>query len=349
MLPFFLWLNYKGWLRSEPLEEIVGLDISYHGSDFGLHGQQQQQQQHGGVKKEYLEAFNRQRLLKKETKEKHRQENHHHHLFGGSHRLSSGSIGIKLSEVFGSSRRGGGGLEDNGYHDHPDLNDHDSVDELLRNSSSHRATEVAEGHHLEEPYMNGCSGGDVRVNSVKSGATRRLSSSSAAGEGSARHGMDAALAAAMAASAANRERSSTTNTYRSEGESGEFIVGDDLQRYREEEVANKVHSGGEDDGVRTDPQRSFDFDTSEHATSSNALTELMNNQSDHQHRHRQRHQADDISDISLSNDFVGNAGTSPPPPPATTTGTTTITVVETTTAVTNNNDVDATVDGNKDL
>lgn len=27
MLPFFIWLNYKGWLRSEALEEIVGLGM----------------------------------------------------------------------------------------------------------------------------------------------------------------------------------------------------------------------------------------------------------------------------------------------------------------------------------
>lgn len=31
MLPFFVWLDYRGWFRSDPLEEIVGLDTSYHG------------------------------------------------------------------------------------------------------------------------------------------------------------------------------------------------------------------------------------------------------------------------------------------------------------------------------
>jgi ammonia channel protein AmtB len=31
MLPFFLWLNYMGWFRSDSLEELVGLDMSYHG------------------------------------------------------------------------------------------------------------------------------------------------------------------------------------------------------------------------------------------------------------------------------------------------------------------------------
>eukprot|EP00815_Leptocylindrus_aporus_P000998 CAMPEP_0116063070 /NCGR_PEP_ID=MMETSP0322-20121206/8183_1 /TAXON_ID=163516 /ORGANISM="Leptocylindrus danicus var. apora, Strain B651" /LENGTH=539 /DNA_ID=CAMNT_0003548593 /DNA_START=48 /DNA_END=1667 /DNA_ORIENTATION=+ len=31
MTPFFLILSYVGWLRADPLEEIVGLDISYHG------------------------------------------------------------------------------------------------------------------------------------------------------------------------------------------------------------------------------------------------------------------------------------------------------------------------------
>jgi ammonium transporter, Amt family len=31
MLPFFVWLDWRGWLRSDPLEELVGLDTSYHG------------------------------------------------------------------------------------------------------------------------------------------------------------------------------------------------------------------------------------------------------------------------------------------------------------------------------
>lgn len=31
MLPFFIWLDTKGWFRSDPLDEIIGLDTSYHG------------------------------------------------------------------------------------------------------------------------------------------------------------------------------------------------------------------------------------------------------------------------------------------------------------------------------
>ena len=31
MLPFFVWLDWRGLLRSDPLEELVGLDTSYHG------------------------------------------------------------------------------------------------------------------------------------------------------------------------------------------------------------------------------------------------------------------------------------------------------------------------------
>mmetsp|Transcript_127 Transcript_127/g.204 ORF Transcript_127/g.204 Transcript_127/m.204 type:complete len:208 (-) Transcript_127:1211-1834(-) len=34
MLPFFCILHYLGWLRADSLEEIVGLDVSYHG---GIH------------------------------------------------------------------------------------------------------------------------------------------------------------------------------------------------------------------------------------------------------------------------------------------------------------------------
>jgi hypothetical protein len=36
MLPFFLLLNYRGWLRSDTYEEIVGLDVSYHGGGMRL-------------------------------------------------------------------------------------------------------------------------------------------------------------------------------------------------------------------------------------------------------------------------------------------------------------------------
>ena len=50
MFPFFMWLNYKGWFRADSLEELVGLDISYHG---GMNAKD------GGVKKEYVEAYNR--------------------------------------------------------------------------------------------------------------------------------------------------------------------------------------------------------------------------------------------------------------------------------------------------
>jgi Amt family ammonium transporter len=53
MMPFFVWLNYKGWLRSDSLEELVGLDISYHGGGAGSTG--------GEVKKEYVEAYRRHR------------------------------------------------------------------------------------------------------------------------------------------------------------------------------------------------------------------------------------------------------------------------------------------------
>ena len=33
MFPFFLALGWKGWLRAGALDEIVGLDLSYHGGN----------------------------------------------------------------------------------------------------------------------------------------------------------------------------------------------------------------------------------------------------------------------------------------------------------------------------
>jgi Amt family ammonium transporter len=52
MFPFFIWLNYKGWLRADSLEELVGLDISYHG---GMNSSSSGD----CVKKEYVQAYNR--------------------------------------------------------------------------------------------------------------------------------------------------------------------------------------------------------------------------------------------------------------------------------------------------
>jgi Amt family ammonium transporter len=50
MFPFFIWLNYMGWLRSDSLEELVGLDISYHGGS-AINTEQ--------VKAEYLDVYNK--------------------------------------------------------------------------------------------------------------------------------------------------------------------------------------------------------------------------------------------------------------------------------------------------
>jgi Amt family ammonium transporter len=51
MIPFFVWLNYQGWLRADSLEELVGLDISYHGG--------KNSRESGSVKKEYIDAYER--------------------------------------------------------------------------------------------------------------------------------------------------------------------------------------------------------------------------------------------------------------------------------------------------
>lgn len=50
MFPFFVWLDWRGWFRSDPLEEIVGLDLSYHGGTALKHD--------NSVQPEYIAAFN---------------------------------------------------------------------------------------------------------------------------------------------------------------------------------------------------------------------------------------------------------------------------------------------------
>lgn len=54
MMPFFIWLDWKGWFRSDPLEEIVGLDTSYHGGLILASGEDT-------VNPEYITQFRKQR------------------------------------------------------------------------------------------------------------------------------------------------------------------------------------------------------------------------------------------------------------------------------------------------
>lgn len=55
MMPFFIWLDWKGWFRSDPLEEIVGLDTSYHGGLILANGGDEK------VNPEYISQFKEQR------------------------------------------------------------------------------------------------------------------------------------------------------------------------------------------------------------------------------------------------------------------------------------------------
>lgn len=50
MLPFFVWLDWKGWFRSEAMEEIVGLDRSFHGGLALLAGEEV-------IRAEYVDAY----------------------------------------------------------------------------------------------------------------------------------------------------------------------------------------------------------------------------------------------------------------------------------------------------
>jgi hypothetical protein len=67
MFPFFIWLNYRGWLRADSLEELVGLDVSYHGRS--THGE------NGDIKKEYIEAYNRYKGTIRQSRHGHNNSN----------------------------------------------------------------------------------------------------------------------------------------------------------------------------------------------------------------------------------------------------------------------------------
>ena len=63
MLPFFLFLNAMNWLRTEAVEEIVGLDLAYNeGQKF------ENSEQDGGLRDEFLVAFEESKLKHKSMK-----------------------------------------------------------------------------------------------------------------------------------------------------------------------------------------------------------------------------------------------------------------------------------------
>lgn len=82
MLPFFVWLDWKGWLRSDPLEELVGLDTSYHGGLALLSNT-------SDVKPEYISAFKERQAENSNLRRRNQQQKHQHHDYSGGTRLSN--------------------------------------------------------------------------------------------------------------------------------------------------------------------------------------------------------------------------------------------------------------------
>ena len=70
MLPFFLWLNFMGWFRSESVQELVGLDIAYHGGGAAAGGDNMMTAPEDEVRDEYLDAYQkyRQSMMTKRNK-----------------------------------------------------------------------------------------------------------------------------------------------------------------------------------------------------------------------------------------------------------------------------------------
>lgn len=102
MLPFFGILNYLGWFRADALEEIVGLDVSYHGGSYT------DSKHDNALKKEYLDMF-------RKRQEEHRREEMIKREKKRSPTHRGGSVtGSRTSGHSARSRAGGS------FHDIPD-------------------------------------------------------------------------------------------------------------------------------------------------------------------------------------------------------------------------------------
>jgi ammonia channel protein AmtB len=69
MLPFFLLLNYFGWLRSEAVEELVGLDVCYNGEDIYAGSKAGSGDEENEIRGEYMDAYEEYRKSKKREEE----------------------------------------------------------------------------------------------------------------------------------------------------------------------------------------------------------------------------------------------------------------------------------------
>mmetsp|Transcript_25419 Transcript_25419/g.42258 ORF Transcript_25419/g.42258 Transcript_25419/m.42258 type:complete len:569 (+) Transcript_25419:95-1801(+) len=100
MFPFFIWLNYMGWFRADSLEELVGLDISYHGGGAGGNDE---------VKLEYVEAFNRRKDNKQNAHSNAQQQEMPQHYADSYSPQEEAAM-----EAMGEDDERGGGMMPNG-------------------------------------------------------------------------------------------------------------------------------------------------------------------------------------------------------------------------------------------
>jgi len=118
MLPFFVWLDWRGWFRSDPLEEIVGLDTSYHGG-LMLGGEDQ-------INPEYVSAFNKRR----EENVKRRSEKNPH---------LSNTVLTEFDHDGDDYSQGGGGGE---------------MDKSYRSVAKETSVHSAHSAHMDESYLD---------------------------------------------------------------------------------------------------------------------------------------------------------------------------------------------------
>jgi ammonia channel protein AmtB len=74
MLPFFFTLNYLGLLRSDAVEELVGLDVCYNGEEIYAGSKAGSEGEENEARGEYMDAYEEYRKSKKrdeEVKSKH--------------------------------------------------------------------------------------------------------------------------------------------------------------------------------------------------------------------------------------------------------------------------------------
>jgi Ammonium Transporter Family len=154
MVPFFFWLNYRGWLRSDSYEELIGLDISYHGGAL-------RNTVDDGVGVQFIDA------RRKQAKELHRTQVHIPSHLPNPHNRVAGHVEVDLGSGKSSSETYPTQVDD--HYDGADCGyyDEEQIEEEVRAPMPVQDESVCRQSNFVEPMDDYSQSDDLGVDDLR--------------------------------------------------------------------------------------------------------------------------------------------------------------------------------------